>query len=175
MTKPRQTGSGTISPAVSITTLGPPDAGCLARLHGEIFANPWSEDDFRCLLTGSGALGLAACATGNGAPVGFAILRTVADEAEILTFGVSRRSRRRGFGRALVAAILAHAAERLCTAVFLEVAEDNLAARDLYKRQGFELVGRRARYYRRSEGPAVDALVLSCRPGIAVDEARTHA
>ena len=43
--------------------------------------------------------------------------------------------------------------------MFLEVAEDNAAARDLYERQGFRPVGRREDYYRTASG-TVAALVL---------------
>lgn len=46
------------------------------------------------------------------------------------------------------------------TRLFLEVAEDNAAARALYDRLGFEPAGRRPRYYSRPNGPAVDALLL---------------
>ena len=44
----------------------------------------------------------------------------------------------------------------------LEVASDNTAARQLYAAAGFVTVGRRPRYYRRSD-ETVDALLLRCR------------
>ena len=40
------------------------------------------------------------------------------------------------------------------------MAADNAAAIALYRSAGFEPVGRRAAYYARPDGPAVDALVL---------------
>ena len=43
--------------------------------------------------------------------------------------------------------------------VFLEVAEDNAAARALYAKLGFQEIGRRRAYYKRPGG-AVDALTL---------------
>jgi ribosomal-protein-alanine N-acetyltransferase len=43
--------------------------------------------------------------------------------------------------------------------LFLEVAQDNSAARGLYAAHGFVQIGRRANYYRRRSG-LVDALVL---------------
>ena len=55
------------------------------------------------------------------------------------------------------------AAKRGCESLFLEVAADNDAAIALYKKQGFETVGRRAGYYARSDHPAVDAIVLRKR------------
>jgi ribosomal-protein-alanine N-acetyltransferase len=74
-------------------------------------------------------------------------------------------ARRRGIGRSLVAAACRRAEDSGAAAVFLEVAEDNPAARALYARCGFDPVGRRPGYYRRPSGAAVDALVL--RRGIA--------
>ncbi|VAW15518.1 Ribosomal-protein-S18p-alanine acetyltransferase [hydrothermal vent metagenome] len=118
------------------------------------------------MLTEPGALGLAAGTPEDAGPAGFAIVRAVGDEAEILTLAVSPQYRRRGLGRTLVAAILAHGSARGCARIFLEVAEDNRAAHDLYHGQGFELVGRRAGYYRRAGGPGIDAMVLSCRLGV---------
>ena len=47
--------------------------------------------------------------------------------------------------------------------IFLEVAEDNKPARDLYKRFGFTQIGLRKAYYRRKSGLNVDALTLKLR------------
>ncbi len=45
-------------------------------------------------------------------------------------------------------------------AVYLEVAEDNAAARRLYGREGFSIAGRRRGYYRRAASREMAALVL---------------
>ena len=44
--------------------------------------------------------------------------------------------------------------------MFLEVAEDNIAALALYHRAGFAAVGRRRGYYHRAGAAPVDAQVL---------------
>ena len=44
--------------------------------------------------------------------------------------------------------------------IFLEVAENNEAARTLYVKQGFKVFGKRDRYYQQKEG-RVDAVQLS--------------
>jgi ribosomal-protein-alanine N-acetyltransferase len=59
---------------------------------------------------------------------------------------------------------VAGGAERM----FLEVAEDNAAARALYARAGFAEAGRRRGYYARPDGPAADALVLALDLGNAL-------
>ena len=53
------------------------------------------------------------------------------------------------------------AAARGATRVFLEVAEDNLAARALYERTGFVEAGRRPGYYAAADGGRRDALLLA--------------
>ncbi len=92
---------------------------------------------------------------------GFILCRVVADEAEILTLAVRSEARRRGLARALVDAANEAARLRGATRLFLEVAEDNTAAIELYRRSGFASVGRRRRYYPLPDGSAVDALVLA--------------
>lgn len=156
-------------PVISIDLLGPDDASALARLHAAIFPRGWVAEEFRRLLTGTGAVGLAARAPGAEEAAGFALGRAVAGEVEIITLGVLPEVRRLGFGAALLAALADRAARRGCGRMVLEVAEDNAAARALYRRHGFGEIGRRARYYRRPGGEAVDAIVLSRRLGGIVD------
>lgn len=136
-------------------------AARLAALHAEAFDAPWDAEAFQALL---GQPGVEAAETGDG----FILIRTAAGEAEILTLAVRPPARRRGVGAHLLAqgAILAGAggAERL----FLEVAEDNVAARALYARAGFVEAGRRRGYYARPTGPAADALVLALALGNAL-------
>ncbi len=130
-------------------------AGALAPLHAESFDRPWTAADLRELAVLPGVTSLAALDAEEEA-LGFVMLRRAADEAEILTLAVAPAARRRGVGRALVEAAVAHAP----AALFLEVAADNAAARALYAAAGFREAGRRRGYYPRPGGEAQDALVL---------------
>lgn len=125
----------------------------LAALHAEAFDAPWNAAAFADLL---GQSGVAL----EGDDDGFILVRTVADEAEILTLAVRPPARRRGLGARLVRTAAGRAASAGATRLFLEVAEDNAAARGLYGRLGFEAAGRRPRYYPRADGSAIDALLL---------------
>lgn len=125
----------------------------LAALHAEAFDASWSASAFADLL---GQTGVAL----KGEADGFILIRTVADEAEILTVAVRPSARRQGLGARLVRAAATHAADSGATRMVLEVAEDNAPARALYGALGFEAAGRRPRYYPRADGPAVDALLL---------------
>lgn len=129
-------------------------AARLAVLHAEAFDAPWDTAAFESLL------GQAGVHLAEG-PDGFILMRTVADEAEILTLAVRPGARRRGVGAELVARGAAQAVARGARRLFLEVADDNEAARALYARAGFEEAGRRPRYYARADGSRRDALLLA--------------
>jgi ribosomal-protein-alanine N-acetyltransferase len=89
-----------------------------------------------------------------------AIGRTVAGEAELLTLATLPEARRLGHARRHLAAFEAEAEARGADAAFLEVAADNAAAIALYLASGYSQAGRRPGYYRRANGPAVDALIM---------------
>ncbi len=74
-------------------------------------------------------------------------------ESEVHTIGVDPGSRRRGIGKALLTELL-RVADRWGGPVFLEVRTDNDAAIALYRREGFEVVGTRKRYYQPSGADA---------------------
>ena len=122
----------------------------LATLHATAFDAPWGAAEFAQLLDGPGVLAVAEAD-------GFILIRVVADEAEILTLAVRPGARGAGLGGRLVGQGAIRAAQVGGRRLFLEVAETNLAARALYARAGFDLIGRRKGYY---DGGRTDALVL---------------
>lgn len=138
-----------------MTTVADPGdlARALAGLHAAAFDAPWSATAFADLLGQAGVFL-------EGDTDGFVLIRTVADEAEVLTLAVRPAARRKGLGARLLRAATVRAAAIGATRMFLEVAEDNAPARALYGALGFEAAGRRPRYYLRMDGPAVDALLL---------------
>lgn len=150
---------------VHLQTAGPLHANVLAALHALCFPEePWDAAAIASLC--SPPEGFALLALRGEEPVGFALARVAAGEGEILTIGVLPTDRRSGVGRRLVTTILETARNLGAEAVFLEVADDNSAARTLYMSNGFEPVGRRPGYYKRADG-SVAALVMRCTiPGL---------
>ena len=124
-----------------------PDA--LAALHAEAFSAPWDARAFADLLAQPGVL-LRIEADG------FILIRVVLDEAEILTLAVRPGARRQGLGRRLVERACVAAKDAGAAILFLEVAEDNAAARVLYARAGFVEIGRRKAYYASPDGRRID-------------------
>lgn len=145
--------------AGSIEALTMQHATVLAELHKASFDEAWGRQDFVELFETPGIFGFATLCDGSAS--GFILLRAGGEEAEILTLAVEPAHRRRGLAQSLLAASLASVRGRGCAEVFLEVARDNEAALALYRSCGFEQVGIRPKYYRRSLGQApVDALLL---------------
>ena len=141
-------------------------AEALAAIHAAAFAGAgraWSGPEILSLLT-EAPVGLRLAhhehpPRGALAPAGFALYRTAADEAELLTIAVAPADRRAGLGAALLGACEAGARLAGAARMFLEVAEGNAAARGLYARAGYRECGRRRGYYLH-EGTREDALVL---------------
>ena len=131
-------------------------ADVMATLHVACFPEEsWDRVAIAGLLGDTAVDGLLLCGPEDD-PVGFALVRTAADEAEILTIGIRPDVRGRGLGGRLIAAACDRAAGRGAARIFLEVSDCNRAALSMYRRTGFEPVGRRRHYY----GVGVDALVL---------------
>ncbi|KQR84195.1 GNAT family N-acetyltransferase [Sphingomonas sp. Leaf343] len=93
-------------------------------------------------------------------PAGFAMVRAVADEAELLLLAVAPNHRHRGVGGALLRSTIADAQSRGVVTMHLEVRANNDAVR-LYTANGFAKVGERRGYYRGTDGRHHDAHTYS--------------
>lgn len=127
------------------------DLQTLATIQRACFAEAWSTQAFGDLLTTPGTFALQS-------RDGYILARVAAGEAEILSLGVLPSARRGGQARSLVWDAAANAYAQGATAMFLEVSQNNAAARALYEGLSFREVGRRKGYYRTA--PPEDALTL---------------
>jgi ribosomal-protein-alanine N-acetyltransferase len=137
------------------------DPARLAAIHARAITPAWSEAALRDLLAQPGVWAEVEAD-------GFVLMRQAGDEAEVLTLAVLPEARRRGRGLALMQTALATCRTKGVCDVFLEVAADNEAAQALYRAIGMSERGRRRGYYARSEGSAVDALILTLNLGGAL-------
>ena len=133
-------------------------AATLAALHGPAFPDAWPEPAFASLLERAEVMALLGTA-GDAAAQGFILVRSVAGEAEVLTFCVAEAARGRGLGRALLEGACEAVRQSGATEMFLEVGERNAAAITLYGQAGFLAVGRRGAYYHHG-ADASDAIVM---------------
>jgi len=94
------------------------------------------------------------------AATGFVMSRGAADEEELLLIAVHPAHRGHGVGQALLERFIAAAEARGAVRLFLEMRDGN-PAESLYRRVGFEPVGRRRNYYRGAAKGPLDAITYA--------------
>jgi ribosomal-protein-alanine N-acetyltransferase len=126
------------------------DIEAVCRIDRASFPTPWPERSYRFELTRNPAAQLFV-AEQNGVAqeiIGYVGMWFIVDEVHISTLAVAPGFRRRGFGEKLLASALTFAASRCVNKTTLEVRVSNHSAIQLYRKYGFEIVGRRKAYYR---------------------------
>jgi ribosomal-protein-alanine N-acetyltransferase len=133
----------------------PTEAARLAQLHRTVFPDgAWDDDFWREAMRHSFDHVLVA----GRPPNGFALVRMLGDEAELITIGTTQP--REGVGRALLAASAALCVSLGAERLFLEVSMANKAALALYRKVGFEMAGTRPGYYQDGSDAAIMRLLL---------------
>ncbi|MBQ2277730.1 MAG: ribosomal protein S18-alanine N-acetyltransferase [Clostridia bacterium] len=128
----------------------------ILEIENEAFTCPWSEKSFAEAFEAQNITVYAAVAE-DGSIAGFSCLMWYADEGEILNIAVRESARKNGVGGQLMNAMLTEGAADGVRTFFLEVRESNTAARRLYEKNGFEILGVRKRYYSK---PVEDAVIM---------------
>lgn len=139
------------------------DIGTIARIHALSFDDAWTGVMIRRILTMPGVFGIVARHRRQWTVSGFALLRRAADECEVLSLAVSPELRGDGVGGFLFDGAMEQASIAGAKKLFLEVAEDNGVARQLYSSRGLIPVGRRPGYYRRNDGTTTAAVTMLCQ------------
>ena len=112
------------------------------------FPLPWSRGSFeREICYNNYSCYIVAGAGENGQVTGYAGSWVFLDEAHITTLAVHPLYRRTGTGSALFSYLLETAHAQGAERVLLEVRDSNEAARRLYEKHGFTVIGRRKKYY----------------------------
>ena len=100
--------------------------------------------------------------TVDGVTSGIAAVMHVLDESELLEIAVQPAMQGRGYGKALLAQVIALARRNGAVRMFLEVRESNARARKMYTSFGFEETGRRKNYYPTEDGRE-DAILMTAQ------------
>jgi ribosomal-protein-alanine N-acetyltransferase len=122
------------------------------------FALPWPERSFRFELTGNDASYLMVAESSAGGEeliAGYLGYWLLIDEMHISTLAVHPEMRGRGIGERLLRAGLEQAWIQGAEMSTLEVRPSNEVAIALYRKYGFEVVGRRRAYYQDNNEDAV--------------------
>ena len=127
----------------------------IVQIETQSFADPWSDTLLRQMVSSPDVLFNVALL--DGRVVGYIVLRTIQDEAEIYNLAIVPVARRQGIARQLLQNTLCMINGAGVCAVYLEVRAKNIAAIQLYQAAGFAQVGVRPGYY---TNPADDAILM---------------
>lgn len=132
------------------------DLDRVMEIELQSYPYPWTRGIFSdCLRVGYECWGLQA-----GADLaGYCVFNHAAGESHLLNLCVAPQWRKRGLGGILLAHCLRTVTVLGCECMFLEVRPSNPAAYNLYRANGFEVIGERPGYYSAGEGRE-DAIVM---------------
>lgn len=145
------------------------DIGVIAKVHAKCFFDAWSADTIRQVLDMPGAFGLVARRASHDSIIGFALARVAADECELLSLGVLPEFRGQGVATALFQQSMARAMAERARWFFLEVAQDNMIAHQIYQAHGLVRVGSRPDYYENADGSRTSAYTMRCELPVSAD------
>lgn len=140
---------------VVIREMSPDDIPEVARIERESFTTPWAETSFRTELYSRFAVTRVAVL--DDAVVGYICIRQIVDECHLMDLAVHPGYRRRGIATLLLNNVLPDIEASACRSLYLEVRMSNRAAKRLYEKFGFRVVGIRKNYY---VNPPEHALVM---------------
>ncbi len=120
------------------------DARDLAEIRKMSFEDVWSEEEIASMLSDESFFGFRE-------DHGFILCRRAFDIIDVVTFCVDPLYRGKGIGKHLLAEVMRLAQKDKCK-IFLEVAEKNIVARNLYTLFGFQEISIRKNYYKFKDG-----------------------
>lgn len=89
--------------------------------------------------------------------IGFAVMRYLFEESELLNIGIEKNKQGQGYGKQLFLYLIKAAQQKNIRHIFLEVRSSNQAARRLYKKCGFKEINVRKAYY---QWPQIEDAVI---------------
>ena len=96
--------------------------------------------------------------TNDGEIIGFAGIKIILDNADIMNIVVKKSCRKQGIGNLLLSNLISICKISNLSSLSLEVNEDNLPAIHLYEKFGFKQVGVRKNYYQDKDGMIMSLL-----------------
>ena len=151
------------------------DCQAVADLETQLFDGRFTAQSLRDMLNKPAFYGAVLPAVGLevGLEVGpaaaihaYYLSMITADCADIIAIGTHRDWQRRGFGRIMLEHLIGVTEQQHVEKILLEVAADNMPARQLYDSCGFVEIGCRKNYYKRGE-TRCDAAIMARLRGSA--------
>ena len=144
--------------SVTIRKMVPEDLAAVIQIDQMSFTLPWPARTFRYEVSENQAARCLVAETQDKKIAAMIVSWVVVDELHIATFATHVEFRRQGIGTRLLAEALSDARRLGARRAFLEVRAGNEAAQTMYKKFGFEVTGRRPKYYRDN---AEDAILMT--------------
>ncbi len=122
------------------------------------FRWPWGRLSFEGELSCQNAANFIVKSADSGTGeqvIAYAFVRLVADELHLLKIAVSPAWRGKGIARQLLERCFHAGIEKGANSVHLEVRPSNSPAVELYLKLGFEVIGRRPKYYKDTKEDAL--------------------
>ena len=135
------------------------DINAILETERASYPNPWDEKGFLCEISKQAAgenVFLAAEEESTGQIAGYFVGNVITDYIHILNIAVAENSRKKGIALSFMKKAEQEALKRGLGAMTLEVRENNEPAVGLYKKLGYEVRGRRPKYYENG----VDGLLM---------------
>jgi ribosomal-protein-alanine N-acetyltransferase len=153
-----------LPPDLTIRKMTLRDVDEVHALDQRSFSSPWSKKNFLFELeendTARSWVAVLYPETDEEQIVGMIVCWLIANEVHIATLAVDEEYRRQGIGSSLICVALNAMEAEGATTAMLEVRESNAAAQIIYRRFGFQLVGRRPGYYKDN---GEDAILMTLR------------
>jgi ribosomal-protein-alanine N-acetyltransferase len=122
------------------------DIPAVQEIEKQIFLTPWPRNAYRRELS-QNQLATYIVLREEDEIIGYAGLWKMHDEAHVTTVGVRRSDQGKGYGMALMLALIERAYAMESRWMTLEVRASNQGAMVLYEKLGFKVIGRRRGYY----------------------------
>ncbi|HED35775.1 MAG TPA: ribosomal-protein-alanine N-acetyltransferase [Gammaproteobacteria bacterium] len=135
----------------------PADVAEILKIEVAVYPTPWTEGIFNdCIRVGYNCWVYLE----QGKIISYGLVSVAANEAHVLNLCVAPHAQGCGHGKRMLYKLIALAEERQASSIFLEVRESNIAALNLYEKEGFNRIGLRKGYYPGEDGRE-DALVFA--------------
>jgi len=140
---------------VTIREMTPDDVPAVVEIEKASYTMPWSETSFLSEIYSRHSI--TRVAELGGKIIAYICVKEVADEGHLMNLTVNPNRRRQGIAKMLFDDAMGDLRTSGCRFIYLEVRASNNAARNMYEKLKFKVVGTRKDYYIR---PVENALIM---------------
>jgi len=140
--------------AASIRSMTALDIPSVIKIDRDIHDSSWTEEWFYRVLE---APYRTYVMEQDYQVIGFAVMRYLFEESELLNIGIEKNKQGQGYGKQLLCYLIEQVGQNQIKYIFLEVRSSNQVARRLYKKCGFKEINVRKAYY---QWPQIEDAVI---------------